>query len=256
APRPPGPAAPRLPGARRARVAAGKEPATLSEKTVKNALGSLRALLRAAAKDELLAVPVAALFDGLEGSEWEPEEPDPFTAAERDLILAHLERRGFHFHAGRAVGPRTLRLHPPFAGYVDVQLWHGLRPSEASGLQVRDLDPKAGVLYVRRSFHDGAYGRPKTKAARRTVELRPESVALYRDVVGVGAARERPLFPNLGGGPIEPKSFEPHYQRVLRALRIRQRGMYCMKDTFVTLAFATRAPGVVDWVSDMTGVAA
>src|SRR5262249_52770768 len=61
------------------------------------------------------------------------------------------------------------------------------------------------------------------------------------------------LFPNMNGKPIEPKSFA-HWYRYLRALGIRVRGAYAMKDTFVSLALMT--PNVnLQWLEEQTSVA-
>lgn len=57
------------------------------------------------------------------------------------------------------------RPHAPFYAYVHTLFWTGMRPSEASGLQWRDVDLDAGRLYVRRSYHLGSYSTPKTKQA-------------------------------------------------------------------------------------------
>lgn len=53
--------------------------------------------------------------------------------------------------------------------------------------------------------------------------------------------------------PIEPKAFSRHWYDCLRALGIRQRGMYCMKDTFVTMALSVGVK--IAWLEAQTGVA-
>ena len=64
------------------------------------------------------------------------------------------------------------------------------------------------------------------------------------------------MFVNTEGKPIEPKHFlVEHWYPCLRALGLRQRGLYCCKDTFVTLALATKRQDVVLWVVEQTGVA-
>ncbi len=58
----------------------------------------------------------------------------------------------------------------------------GLRVGEALGLQWQDLDLTAGTLLVERQFHrDGRVAPPKTMRSRRTVDIGPEMVALYRN---------------------------------------------------------------------------
>jgi hypothetical protein len=64
---------------------------------------------------------------------------------------------------------------------------------------------------------------------------------------------ETPVFVNTCGTPIEPKVFSRHWHDCLRALGIRQRGMYCTKDTFVTTAFSVGVK--IPWLEAQTGVA-
>ena len=66
-----------------------------------------------------------------------------------------------------------------------------------------------------------------------------------------------PVFTSTTGGPIEPNSLLPHWYGCQRALGIRVRGLYAMKDTFVTTALARmRKLGEWDfqWVEQQTGV--
>lgn len=61
-----------------------------------------------------------------------------------------------------------------------------------------------------------------------------------------------PVFVNTDGMPIEPKAFYERWYGVLRAVGVRVRGIYCMKDTFVGLAFMA---GVnVHWLEHQTGL--
>jgi hypothetical protein len=59
-------------------------------------------------------------------------------------------------------------------------------------------------------------------------------------------------FTTTTGAPIEPKTFSTHWYACLRALGLRQRGLYCTKDTFVTTALEA---GVrIAWLEQQTGV--
>jgi hypothetical protein len=143
--------------------------------------------------------------------------------------------------------------HPPFHGYVHLLFMAWLRPSEASGLQWQDVDLNRGLLYVRRSYHLYGYNLPKTRTARRTLELVPESVRVLRAIQPLHVAPEMPVFTTTGGEPIEPKTFSEHWYKCLRALGLRVRGLYCTKDTYVSMVLQTvRDPR---WVEEQTGVA-
>jgi len=223
----------------------------LSVKTVKNVIGgSLRAMLRQAAADELVTRDV---FAGLTWPEWREPEPAPFTIEEVRRVCEWFARKRFGFPPLRgSMGVRRL-LHLPFHGYVHTLFWTGLRPSEASGLQWGDIDLARDVLYMRRSYHLYGYNAPKTKNARRTVELLPETVRILLDLRPLHVTPDTPVFVNTGGGPIEPKSFSVHWDDCLRVLGIRPRGLYCTKDTYVS--HALQKVGDPLWVEKQTGVA-
>jgi hypothetical protein len=61
-------------------------------------------------------------------------------------------------------------------------------------------------------------------------------VRLLGSIQPLRTSPETPVFSNTLGKPIEPKAFTRHWYACLRALGIRQRGLYCTKDTFVTTA--------------------
>lgn len=223
----------------------------LSVKTVKNIIsGSLRAMIRDAVEDDVVTRDV---FPRLKWPERELPEPDPFDTNEVRRILAWFAGRRFGVAPRRgAMGIRRLP-HAPFHAYVHVLFMTGLRPSEASGLQWRDLDLDRALLYVRRSYHLYAYGAPKTRTAKRTVELLPETVRVLCAIQPLHVVPGMPVFTTTLGGPIEPKTFSQHWYDCLRALGLRVRGPYCTKDTYVTTALQTvRDPR---WVEKQTGVA-
>ena len=67
--------------------------------------------------------------------------------------------------------------------------------------------------------------------AARTVELLSETVRLLADMQPLRVTPDSPVFINTNGGPLEPNSFLKPWYACLRALGIRQRGLYAMKDT-------------------------
>jgi integrase len=225
----------------------------LSEKFTKNILcGTFQAMIRQARADEaVLCDP----FVGLEWERWEHPEPEPFDAAERDAILGWFRDKRFSFHAGLDGAPHRVRPHPHYHAYLHLLFWHGARPSEASGFRWRHLDLRRGLAFVRESYHMGRYGKPKTKAAKRTIELHPGTVELLRAIKPLRESPEQPVFVTTTGGPIEPKNFSEHWYDCLRALGLRQRGLYATKDTAVSLALATGRDDMMLWLVQQTGVA-
>jgi hypothetical protein len=68
------------------------------------------------------------------------------------------------------------------------------------------------------------------------VELFPETGAAPHSIQALFITPEMPVFSNALGNPIEPKAFTRHWYACLRTLGIRQCGLYCTKNTFVTTA--------------------
>ena len=223
----------------------------LSVKYVKNIIsGSFRAMIQQAKVDEVVTRDV---FAGLQWPRWRPPEPDPFTSDERSRILEWFRKKRLGFGPGRpSASSNRLLPHPPYHVFVHLLFWAGLRPSEAAGLQWGDLDLARRRLHVRRSRHLYEYGAPKTESADRWVELFPETVRLLDCIQPLRIAPEMPVFANALGNPIEPKAFTRHWYACLRALGIRQRGLYCTKDTFVATALQKGVK--IAWLETQTGV--
>src|SRR5262249_21154920 len=117
----------------------------LKVKTARDLIdGTFRALYRDARTVDRLVTddPFAAL-------RWRAKkdpEPDPFTEAERDLLLDYFLQKNRHYYP-----------------LVYTQFWTGLRPGEAAGLRRGDLNLRKGVLAVRRSRTMKEDNVPKTK---------------------------------------------------------------------------------------------
>jgi len=223
----------------------------LSVKYVKNILaGSFKAMIREAREvDQLLSHDT---FIGVRWPRIEVPGPDPFSADERSKILRGLERRRFAFRAAGTSTCTRKRPHPPYHAYVHTLFWTGMRPSEVSGLRWGDVDLDAGIVRVVRSRHLWEDSAPKTGPAARTVELLPETVRLIRAIQPLNVTPEMPVFTNLEGGPIEPNSLLRHWYPCLRAIGIRVRGLYAMKDTYISTALTA---GVnTTWLEAQTGV--
>ncbi len=224
----------------------------LSVKYIRNILSaSFRAMVSAAiAKSYLTIDPYRSPLWRRWPENQDPDregdpEADPFTVDERQRIFGYFERKVFLVHGKK-------RAHPHFLAYVKLLFLSGARPSEASGLLEKDVERDGGFALIRRSFHLGTYGKTKNKRSRRTVELDPEVIAALRMIQPLHVTPEMPVFTGTDGAPIEPKAFSARWYDCLRALGIRQRGIYCMKDTFVTTALAA---GVnIHWLEAQTGV--
>lgn len=223
----------------------------LSVKYVKNIMsGSFKKMINDAR--EIDEITTRQPFVGLRWGRTPVPGPDPFTAEERARILGWLETKRFGLHCGLAKSGPRIQCHPPYAAYAHLLFWTGMRPSEASGLRWGEVDLGARVVRVVRSRHLWEESAPKTAQAARTVDLVPETVRLLRALQPLHTTPEMPVFTNIAGAPIEPNSFLRPWYACLRALGIRVRGLYCMKDTFVSNALTA---GVnTAWLEAQTGV--
>ena len=222
----------------------------LSLKYTKNIIaGSLRAMCRDAREiDEVLE------HDPFVGVRWPRVElpgPDPFASKERDKILEALAHRTSRFRGNSGVAHK--RFHPPFHAFVHLLFWTGMRPSEATGLHWGDVDLERGVVMIRRSRSKGKENPTKTSSAARAVELTGETTRLLERIRPLGVTPDASVFLNTDGRPLHQDSFLQNiWHPLLRELRIRPRGLYSCKDTFISLAL-TAGVNVV-WLEGQTGV--
>jgi integrase len=168
----------------------------LSLKYVKNILGaSFKAMIRDAR--EIDRVVTVDPFVGVRWGRVPVAGPEPFTAAERTMILRWFEQKQFAFRAPGTSTCTRRRPHPPYYVYVHTLFWTGMRPSEVSGLRWSDVDLDAGIVRVVRSRHMWEESAPKTGPSARTVELLPETSTVVRSnrthccVTGIRVCVER-----------------------------------------------------------------
>jgi len=206
----------------------------LKPKTVKNVLGSLRAMVLDAIErtDHVQANPFARL-------RWQrsvPAEPDPFEEGERDRIIAWFRKHKAHYH------PFVLTL-----------FLTGMRPSEATALRWADLDLARGAIRVRRSRYQGAEHAPKTRGSERTVYLLPTVRKVLVAAVPAGTGPDHYVFANeVTGGPIHQGEWAREFwHRPLDALKIRKRKFYTTRHTFISIALTA---GVnIKWLAEQCG---
>jgi integrase len=142
------------------------------------------------------------------------------------------------------------QLGPVYGPMVVFGAATGLRPSELFGLEQRDVDYEAGVVYVRRAFANGKLKHTKTRLSTRAVPLQAKALeALDR----LPPSANPILFPNARGGRIDFRVFgRRHWKPAQTAAGIEPlRGLYDMRHTYAT--FALRAGVSVFAVSRFIG---
>lgn len=169
----------------------------------------------------------------------EASKADPFSAEERDKLVKQIMDKEW---------PRN----PHFAGFLLFLLTIGARPSEAAGLQWRDIDLDKKVARIERSYSCGRYGPPKTPRSKRPVVLSDQLVALLRQLQPAICIPEAPVFRNQRNKPFTVAATSIPWYRVQRAAGLRARGIYCLKDTMVSLSREAKCSWL--WIEQQTGV--
>jgi integrase len=148
------------------------------------------------------------------------DEPDPFSAEERDAILDHY----------------AIEL-PSWYPFLYFQFWTGCRPSETTALRETDVDLELGTVRIHRSRDEGEEATPKTKKSKRTIHLYPNVIEVLRERRSSGPyARPGYFFTDTIGEPVFARDWpEDHgFYDTLAHLGIRRRKFYATRHTFIS----------------------
>jgi integrase len=191
----------------------------LSVKTARNIIdSSFRAMYRDARAD-IEELKGRDPFIDIQWPKAHRAKPDPFTAEERDKIVAHWAKADFFYFP-----------------WVFTLFHTGMRPSEASALTWADVDLEQRTISISKSRYMGSESAPKTLGSSRIIQF-VEAVA---NVLKILPSRELGLsyvFLNKFGDPINAKKWSEHnWKGPLEALGIRHRKSYATRHTFITEA--------------------
>jgi integrase len=145
------------------------------------------------------------------------------------------------FESWEEIEAVAAQLGPVYAPMVVFAAATGLRPSELFGLEWRDVDRSAGVVYVRRAFANGRLKQTKTRLSNRAVPLQAKALEALDQL----PASENPtLFANSRGGRIDFRSFgRRHWKPAQRRAGIEPlRGLYDLRHTYATFALRAGVP--------------
>ena len=160
--------------------------------------------------------------------EWEWLNDNPAKRVPNSPPRRSKEKRPFE--TWQEIEAVAAQLRPVYGPMVILAAATGLRPSELFGLDRRDVDLEAGVVYVRRAFANGRLKPTKTRLSNRAVPLQAKALeALDR----LPPSENPILFPNLRGGRVDSRSFgRRHWKPAQRRTGLEPlRGLYDLRHT-------------------------
>jgi integrase len=179
-------------------------------------------------------------------------EIEPFTATERDLIITAFKTNQF-------CHPFTSKnhLHSNYAAYVEFLFYTGCRPSEAIGLQWRNIDLCKRIVIFQGAVVQSPKGRIrkeglKTQAFRR-FKINDQLGEILEDAKPPNHSAESLVFPAAEGGFIVQDNFRKRvWKTILQGLQIEYRVPYQTRHTFITLCLdkGIDAKDIAQWVGN------
>jgi len=179
-------------------------------------------------------------------------EIEPFTAVERDLIIAA-------FKTNRFCHPFTSKnhLHSNYAAYVQFLFYTGCRPSEAIGLQWKNIDLDKRIVLFKEAVVQSPGGRIrkeglKTQSFRR-FKINGQLHQILEDTIPLNFNTNSLVFPAPEGGFIVQDNFRKRvWRKVLEGLGLQYRVPYQTRHTFITLCLdkGIDAKDIAQWVGN------
>lgn len=200
------------------KIAIASKPA-LSGKTINNYVSVLRDALELAVTDRVLKDNPAA---SVKRAKYQKPLPDPFSAEERDKIIAKMAER----YPGQV------------ANLVEFWFWTGLRTGEMHGLSWRHVDLASGTILVTDTVVRGEEKDSTKTDLARTVRLNSRALAaLQRQRQHTQMAEDGRVFhdPRYNEGWHEERAFRRSFwEPALKSLGIRYRRPYNCRHTYAT----------------------
>jgi integrase len=116
----------------------------------------------------------------------------------------------------------------------------GMRRGEVLGLRWRDVDLEDGWVSVTQTLTEVAgkpvVSVPKNAAARRRIDLDQRTIAALRTHRVTADVDAVFVFESVGGGPVNPRSFSPTFDRLVERAGVRRIRMHDVRHTYASLA--------------------
>lgn len=188
----------------------------LAVKTARNIIdASFRALYRDA-RVEIEALQGKDPFIDIQWPRLPRKKPDPFTAEERDRIVAWWLEHDFFFYP-----------------LVFWQFHTGMRPSESFALTWADVDLEAGTVSINKSRNMGTTAATKTGNSERIIPIDDTLIRVLKLLPSRELGLEH-VFVGKRGEPMSKKWAEHNWKEPLKKLNIRHRKFYACRHTFIT----------------------
>lgn len=144
-----------------------------------------------------------------------------------------------------ATGPRRSRdgriLSTNYKLLIKLSVLTGMRSGEIRGLQWGDIDWNKGRIHVRRSYREGCFEEPKTRASRRVIGLPMNLQSDLRDwQVASPISKCDLVFPNSNGNPLSAANLlQRGFYPALRRAGLRKIRFHDLRHTFASLMIAS-----------------
>jgi integrase len=179
-------------------------------------------------------------------------EVEPFTATERDSIIAAFQTNQF-------CHPFTSRnhLHSNYAAYVQFLFYTGCRPSEAIGLQWKNVDIDKRTVIFREAVVQSPRGRIRKEGLKtqsfRKFKMNNQLHQILEDTKPLSCNADSLVFPAAEGGFIVQDNFRKRvWKKILQGLGFEYRVPYQTRHTFITLCLdkGIDAKDIAQWVGN------
>jgi integrase len=179
-------------------------------------------------------------------------EVEPFTATERDSIIAAFQTNQF-------CHPFTSRnhLHSNYAPYIQFLFYTGCRPSEAIALQWRNVDIDKRTVIFREAVVQSPRGRIRKEGLKtqsfRKFKMNNQLHQILEDTKPLSCNADSLVFPAAEGGFIVQDNFRKRvWKKILQGLGFEYRVPYQTRHTFITLCLdkGIDAKDIAQWVGN------